>query len=148
MILTNIDNTCQNSFYEEEVRYCIKYLKDNDLKSYEKGVYDLEHGIKLNILEYSTCEESEGKWETHFKNIDVQVMIEGEEKAFYSNKSIMTEIEKDLSRDVAFYTGEEIFSMIFKEKNILVFYPEDAHKTAVAIDKPKLVKKAVFKIPL
>ncbi|MDB4505896.1 YhcH/YjgK/YiaL family protein, partial [Saprospiraceae bacterium] len=40
-------------------------------------------------------------------------------------------------------SGERIS---LKEGNILLLYPEEVHKTSIAIDQPEAVRKIVFKL--
>ena len=44
-----------------------------------------------------------------------------------------------------FLTGN-VDKLLATNKNFLIFYPEEAHMPALAVDKPSKVKKAIFKI--
>ena len=42
--------------------------------------------------------------------------------------------------------GEKNSSVILREGDFLICYPADGHRTAVEVDGPKPVKKAIFKV--
>ena len=44
--------------------------------------------------------------------------------------------------------GDKNGSVILKPGDFLVCYPSDAHRTAIAADKPEKIKKAIFKVKI
>ena len=44
--------------------------------------------------------------------------------------------------------GEKNSSVVLNNGDFLICYPADAHRTAVSIDQPKAIKKAIFKIKI
>ena len=60
------------------------------------------------------------------------------------NNTTLSE-EYDEQKDVMFLNGE-VDKLKADNKTFLIFYPEDAHMPALAVNEPKWVKKAIFKI--
>ena len=50
------------------------------------------------------------------------------------------------SDDFCAYKGNELTRIPFRKNDVLVFYPEDAHKTSLKVGESELVKKVVFKV--
>ena len=42
--------------------------------------------------------------------------------------------------------GEKKASVILQDGDFLICYPSDGHRTAVAVDGPETIKKAIFKV--
>ena len=60
------------------------------------------------------------------------------------NNTTLSE-EYDEQKDVMFLNGE-VDKLKADNKTFLIFYPEDAHMPVLAVNEPKWVKKAIFKI--
>ena len=52
-------------------------------------------------------------------------------------------IEKD---DFLELIGDKKISVLMKERDFLICYPNDAHMTAVEVENPEKIKKAIFKV--
>ena len=42
--------------------------------------------------------------------------------------------------------GEKNSSVVLKDGDFLICYPSDGHRTAVAVNGPETIKKAIFKV--
>ena len=42
--------------------------------------------------------------------------------------------------------GEKNSSVILRDGDFLICYPSDGHRTAVAVDNPEKINKAIFKV--
>ena len=42
--------------------------------------------------------------------------------------------------------GEKNASVVLREGDFLVCYPSDGHRTAVQVEEPETIKKAIFKV--
>ena len=148
MILTNLNDSQKNKTLNEKIQKCIEYVKNNDILSFETGVYEIEDGIKMNYDNYSSKEEKDGLWESHIKYLDVQVMLDGEEYIAVNNIKNMKKKSKDQKNDIIFFIGDELFKIPLKKDDILILYPEDVHMPGLKIRKSILNKKVVFKIEI
>ncbi len=101
----------------------------------------------MNIVEYETKKPEDRFWEAHKDYLDVHVNISGKEQIdlnFLGNLACgVYQPEGDFQPA----DGEKNASVVMETGDFLVCYPEDAHRTAVAVDgKPETVKKAIFKV--
>lgn len=151
MIFTNLKDELQNKSLSKKIQYCIDYTNKNidKIRCLESGVYELESNVKMHVNIYETGTEKGKILETHLKNLDVQIMIEGEEYIAFNNihnNMIVEKIEKD--NDLIIYSGKTLFNVLLKNEDVLVLYPEDVHMPGLQVNKPAAVRKLVFKIPI
>ena len=147
MIFTNLEDNLQNNSLSKKIVTCIEFAKNNNILDFANGSYFIpETDIKMNVMSYNTKTEEDGFWESHIKFIDVQVMLHGEEYIAINNiYGLESEGYKE-SDDFCAYRGDELTRILFRKNDVLVFYPEDAHKTSLKVVESKLVKKVVFKV--
>lgn len=145
MIIDNLTNAEKYISLHKDFKLVFDFLKNNDLTKLECGKHELRGSeVFFNLQEYET--KPTQKLEAHKKYIDIQVVAIGEEYMGYTNidNTIISE-EYNEEKDVMFLNGN-IDKLLATNKNFLVFYPEDAHMPALAVDEPQHVKKAIFKI--
>ncbi len=147
MIVGNIQNLVEYPFLEEQIKACFDYARENDLLTYEKGSHTID-GEKLfvNIVEYMTTAAENRIWEAHKKYLDVHLLLDGKEQIdlnFIQNMDIGEFVEKD---DFLPIHGEKNHSVVLGKGDFLICYPSDGHRTAIAVDEPQIVKKAIFKV--
>lgn len=147
MIFGNIHNLKEFPFLEEKVKECFEYAKNHNLVSYKEGSHEID-GEKLfvNIVEYTTTKPEERFWEAHKNYLDVHVMLQGTEQIdlnFIQNMDVKEFVEKD---DFLPMNGDKNSSVILREGDFLICYPSDGHRTAVAVQEPEKIKKAIFKV--
>ena len=147
MIFGNINNLEEFPFLEEQVKECFEYAKEHNLASFEKGSHEIDgERLFVNIVEYTTTAAKERFWEAHRKYLDVHVMLHGTEQIdlnFIQNLDVKEFVEKD---DFLPMDGEKNSSVVLRDGDFLICYPSDGHRTAVAVDGPETVYKAIFKI--
>lgn len=115
------------------------------------GNYKLENGIIANVMTYLTKPISMTCYESHRKYIDIQCMIYGEELMFTeATVKLGNKIknEYDEHRDTSYYDYNSGELSIFKAGEVMILYPQDAHRGAVAVDRPMKVRKIVVKVPI
>lgn len=147
MIFGNVENIEEFIFLEESVKECFAYLKDHDVASYEKGSHQIDGDrLFVNVVEYKTTTPENRFWEAHKDYLDVHVMLKGQEQIdvnFIRNMRQREYVKKD---DFLPLEGEKNGSVILREGDFLVCYPNDGHRTAVQVDVPEPIKKAIFKV--
>lgn len=147
MIFGNIQNLEEYPFLEEQIKECFAYAKEHDLASYEKGSHEIDgERLFVNVVEYTTTTASERFWEAHRQYLDLHLMLHGTEQIdlnFIENMDLKEFVEKD---DFLPMEGEKNSSVILRDGDFLICYPSDGHRTAVAVDGPETIKKAIFKI--
>ena len=147
MIFGNINNLEEFPFLEEQVKECFEYAKEHNLASFENGSHEIDgERLFVNIVEYTTTAAKERFWEAHRKYLDVHVMLHGTEQIdlnFIQNMDVKEFVEKD---DFLPMDGEKNSSVVLRDGDFLICYPSDGHRTAVAVEEPEKIKKAIFKV--
>ncbi|MDD6182522.1 MAG: YhcH/YjgK/YiaL family protein [Lachnospiraceae bacterium] len=147
MIFGNIHNLKEFPFLEEKIKECFEYAKSHNLVSYEEGSHEIDgERLFVNIVEYTTTKPEERFWEAHKNYLDVHVMLQGTEQIdlnFIQNMDVKEFVEKD---DFLPMDGDKNSSVILRDGDFLICYPSDGHRTAVAVQEPEKIKKAIFKV--
>ena len=147
MIYGNIGQMCDYGFLEERIKECFAYAKKHDLAGFEKGSHVIDgEDLFVNIVEYTTTDAESRFWEAHRQYLDVHVMLRGTEQidiGFIENMEQKEYVEKD---DFLPLEGGKSGSVILRDGDFLICYPADGHRTAVAVDGPETIKKAIFKV--
>lgn len=135
----------------EKIKLGLEFLENHDLKSMKNGKYEiLGDDVFINIQEYDSKPELDGKWEAHRKYIDIQILIKGTEKIGVGEIQDYTTTEAyDEERDVEFLTTNAPQQFItMKENDYIILYPYDVHMPQICVDRPSAIKKAVVKVSL
>ena len=147
MIYGNVSQLADYDFLNEQIKECFAYAKANNLIGYDKGSHEIDgERLFVNIAEYTTATPEERFWEAHKNYLDVHVMLRGTEQIdvnFIENMEQKKFVEQD---DFLPLNGDKSGSVILKEGDFLICYPGDGHRTAVAVNGPELIKKAIFKV--
>ena len=124
-----------------------EFLK-KDLDRLEPGKYPLvgDEAFAL-VSEYQTKEAAEARWESHRKYIDLQYLIDGEEKMglLPLNNAVSPQTYNE-EKDLLFYGENEGEYFIAGPKAFFLFLPTDVHRPGILIEEPRPVKKLVVKI--
>jgi YhcH/YjgK/YiaL family protein len=131
----------------DRIANALMYLLTTDLKSLEKGTYIVEEDeIFAQVSEYVTKPADELKWESHFKFVDIQVIIEGEEKIGFAPLERMRIIEPyNDEKDIQFLSGKGDY-LTARPGSFTMFFPHDAHQPGIATEGFSKVKKVVLKV--
>jgi len=151
MIYTNINDTTA-TLLEKNPSFVkvLDFLKDDGLKDKANGKYDIADGIFALVQSYNTLPETDGRWESHKKYIDLQFIVSGEEIVWTTNKDALTLDEDKLKENDALYYKnyyQSVTKMHLTDGDICVFFSEDAHEPCLNADGTHAIKKVVVKIP-
>lgn len=106
-------------------------------------------GMRFLSQTYETKPESEKKLEVHRKFIDIQFIVEGEEKIYFGDHAdFSVKTPYDEAKDAEFLDGDLRESAVLKRNDFAVFFPEDAHKPGCIAAGASIVKKIVVKVPV
>ena len=149
-----IKDSIKNANYynlSEHFKLGLDYLKNTDFSNVKNGKYEiLGNEVFAIVQDYTSKEEKEGKFEVHRKYIDIQFIVEGEEKIGVGKLEDFQEItEYDEKKDIVFLNKKTNYSTDFiklREKEFAIFLPTDAHMPSLAIQTPSYVKKVVVKV--
>ena len=123
------------------------YLKNTDLNPLPKGKYPIdEDNVFASVTTDSTKDFDKTNWESHRKYIDLQYVIQGEEKigVYPVSKATVTKVY-DEKRDVANYSADgKLYTAV--PDTFFIFFPSDAHRPNITPGGNKADKKIVIKI--
>lgn len=149
MIFGNVENLSEYSFLEETIKACFSYAAEHDLMAYEKGRHDISGDeFFVNIVEYTTTAPENRFWEAHKEYLDIHFMLNGEEQIDLNFLKNMTVKEYVPADDFVPMDGDKNASVVLRNGDFLVCYPNDGHRTAVAVNGPAAIKKAIFKVKI
>lgn len=128
----------------------LAHAADFDMKTAD-GRYEIDtKGAYLMVSSYQTKAADQRPFEAHQQFIDVQVVLEGQERADVAVAEKM-EIVQPYSQDndcVLLKAPDHYSSIILKPGYFAVFFPQDIHRPGCSLDKPSSIRKLVFKIPV
>lgn len=149
MIYGNLKDLEDFTFLEEGIKKCLQYAMENNLLSFEKGKHEIEGDtFFVNIVEYKTTTPENRFWEAHRDYVDIHLSLSGNEQIdvnFIENMIQKEFISKD---DFLPLEGKKKASIIMQPGDFLICYPKDGHRTAVQVEEPEQVKKAIFKVKI
>lgn len=123
------------------------FLKNHDLKKLPVGKYVIDgDNVFATVTEDETKDYDKTNWESHRKYIDLQYVIEGEEKIAVFPAAEATVIKPyDSKKDVANYSAEgKVYDAV--PGTFFIFFPVDAHRPNITPGGNKPDKKIVIKI--
>lgn len=146
MITDKIENVHMYREIPSEVKDFLKNL----ISTAEAGKVILNDNVYANVEKYLTKNVNNAKFEAHEKYIDIQVLLEGDEYIYFTDKSKLTVKEPyDNSRDIVFY-GEDVANypkIKLDGSNFVMLFPHEAHAPQVCVNNNNSeVKKVVVKI--
>lgn len=146
MIIDRLENISMYRIVPDHVVDFIKSLP----KDVANGRYELIDRDYANVEEYNTKMLAEGKFEAHNNYIDIQILLDGAEKIYYTSTSeVCVDVPYDNERDIMFYSDrlDGYDSITLNGKNFAMIFPHEAHAPQIAIDDKKIkVKKLVVKV--
>ena len=152
MIKNSLKYTKNYYNLSNKIKLALEYLEKNDLKVFDNGRYDiLGDDVYVNVQDYTSKPETQGKWEAHKKYIDIQFMIKGTERVGVGEiDNYQTTEAYDESKDLEFLAvANDNYQFInMNENDFIILYPQDVHMPQIAMNTPSYVKKAVVKISI
>lgn len=148
MIIDKLENIQMYRIVPDHIIDFVKRLK-KDIKT---GRYDLIDKDYANIEEYDTKQISDGKFEAHNNYIDIQILLEGEERIYYTSaSSVSVSTPYDSERDIKFFADniKNFDYVTLNGSKFAMIFPHEAHAPQIAInDTVSHVKKAVVKVKM
>ena len=151
MVFGNIRDLKDYSWLEEGVQNAFRYAQEHadELIGYEKGRHDIDgDNLFVNIVEYETTTPENRFWEAHREYLDLHFMLRGPEQIDINVIDNMEQKEYAPADDFLPLFGDPNSHVVLNQGDFLLCYPKDAHRTAVAVDGPTVIKKAIFKIKI
>ncbi|MDT2757632.1 YhcH/YjgK/YiaL family protein [Enterococcus asini] len=152
MLITNhkdFNKLAQIAPQMQVVRDFLIYWQQNPVDFKEKR---LSEQVLVRLLNYETASFEERSWEAHKREIDLHVILEGEERIYLAGEEALVAGEYHREDDYYLLEGNserfELLAADSKDKSshdMMVLWLDEAHKTGVS-HTSGAVKKFVFKI--
>lgn len=104
--------------------------------------------IFMNVMQFATQSPTEKKAELHEQYIDIQLLLEGEERIQFGVADSARQCEEghveedyQLCREIA-----DSQSITLQPGMFAVFMPGEPHKPGCSVGEPKAIKKVVVKV--
>ncbi|MBQ8668658.1 YhcH/YjgK/YiaL family protein [bacterium] len=146
MIIDKIENIGN---YPQIPEYIVNFIKglseDTECMRYELIDEDF-----VNVETYTTKLISDAKFETHNNYVDIQLLLDGEERIYLTSREGLNESAPyNPEKDITFYTNsiEQADFVTLDGSNFVLIYPHEAHAPQVSLSNKSMpVKKAVAKV--
>lgn len=150
MVFQNLKNHDKYDLSNERFQAAFQFLKREDLKQLEDGSYPiLGEEVFAMVQSFETALEKDRRFEAHDLYFDIQNLLVGEERIDVLDRSSCELIENPEGKDICFLEPKSAFSqMLLKAGDYLILSPEEAHRPAVAVQKPMPCRKVVVKVKL
>ncbi|AGH80060.1 mannitol dehydrogenase [Psychromonas sp. CNPT3] len=109
-----------------------------------------DEGVFVVLASVTTEPEADRKAEFHREHIDIQILLEGEERLGYSN-TLSVEDKARIPAEDDLYFVDDVENENFvnlKSGDYALFYPGQIHRPLCAIDQVVAIRKAIIKIPV
>lgn len=133
---------------QRRIHFAIQHIRSLDMSSLRVGTYPVNDFFYYSVQEYYTKDKQNCIAESHRKYVDVQWMVEGEEKILVSDISRLAQQEEyNEETDISLWRSvENMMQIVLQSGTYTVLYPENVHMGCVALYKSTRVKKIVGKI--
>jgi biofilm protein TabA len=140
------------SYFKNKERWdkSFTFLKSNDLSSLEIKRHEIDgDNAYAPVSEYLSKTEEEGKFEVHRRYIDIQYVINGEEKIglapLANRRDVITPYNDE--NDIEFLTVSDSEYHKATPDNFFIFFPSDIHKPGMRTGQDSVtIRKIVVKI--
>jgi len=147
MIFDSIENAELYYGLGEKFKKAFEFLKKSDLADLPLEIIEIEGDNVFAIPQrYLTKNETDARWESHRKFIDIQYVVFGSENIGFVLEDYLDELEPyDEEKDVEFFSGDGDYVQV-NEGEFAIFFPDDAHKPGLKVSANEEVYKIVIKI--
>lgn len=150
MIFDHIKNCERYYGLHPEMKKAFEAVKEAQRQDFSVGKYPIDgEKVFLKVQEYSSKKPEDGKFENHIKYIDIQYVIDGEEKILVADcehleRTVPYSAEKEVEFTV---TPPCVSETVLHAGEFAILYPGEAHCPGLAVDgQPKTVHKILVKI--
>ena len=149
MIYDKINNWQTYAAISDDIRLGLEYLKKM-APDVEPGVIELSPRVKAIVSEYTTKVVNENGYEAHRQYIDIQALLQGEERIACAPVERLRETKPySEENDAAFYTADlplQPSYLPLQPGYFAIFFPQDGHMPCLSVSEPQGVRKVVIKV--
>jgi biofilm protein TabA len=147
MIIDTLTNAEQYYSLHKNFKVAFEFLNSTDLAALPDETIVLTDGIKIivSINESRIAETAIKSFECHNQNIDIQVLIRGNEAMGWKPRNHCQNIVSPYSEEKDYMFFEEPADTFFslQEGQFVIFFPEDVHAPLIGEGS---IKKLVVKV--
>lgn len=147
MIFDTLENL---SLYEKAFPFLgeIREFLEKGTPDLEKGCHIVSDTLRYNAAAYTTCKEKK-LHEIHRKEVDVQIIFEGEELIKAEDRALAAEAGPyDSEGDASMVEGGALATFHLRKGHFVVFLPGEPHMPGIAVTEEAPVRKVIFKVAL
>jgi len=127
----------------------LAHARNTRFQEWADGEYAIDGAaVRALVQRYQSKAASEGRWEAHRRHIDLQMVVEGEERIGVAPLTALTVEEPfDAAKDLLWLSGTGDM-VTLRPGDFVLLWPEDGHMPGLQISGPVPVTKVVYKIAL
>jgi biofilm protein TabA len=150
MIIDSLANAASYANLSPLFAAGFEYLRQFDPNTPD-GKYEID-GKKLfaSVQRYTTAPEDQKAWEAHRVYADIQYMVAGREKIFYTPVGNLTvSVPYNDAKDVEKYANDlkgAAAGVVLSAGEFGIYLPQDGHKPGCFVDAPEPIVKVVVKV--
>ncbi len=146
MVIDKIENYGRYKNISERLAKAFEYISRTDFNVIAPGKYEVDgDAIFAIVQEYETKEEADCNLEGHFKYIDIQYVVSGEEVISVMPLTNQIPVTKNEENDYAFYDCATS-PITISAGMFTIFFQDDLHKPCMKSGSVLKVKKVVMKV--
>lgn len=130
----------------------LKFIENFNPSKIPDGWYNLDEGVRANVMTYMTSDASMTCFEAHKRYIDIQYLV-------YGSEIIVVQQTRDLvenvfapyskSKDLVLFNSFGGQTRILEPGESIILFPNDAHRGAISVSSDSTrVRKIVIKVPI
>ncbi len=129
----------------------IEFLRQAGWQGHADGTIPIDGARVYGLLQSHTTrvQPDAVRFEGHYKYIDIQYIIEGEETIFWTPTAGLTPtVPYDDTQDIWFsqVSRQGTIAVALSRGQLVVLFPEDAHAPMYCVVAPSRVRKLVIKV--
>jgi YhcH/YjgK/YiaL family protein len=148
MIFDRIDHLRQYGNLPHGIPAAVEYLLQTDFAQVVEGRHEIDGDRLVAIVQrYQTHPVAEAQWEAHRRYVDLQILLEGQERMghFLLSDAAVVETPYKADGDVIFFKGPGSL-ILMRPRDVAVFLPQDIHAPGLAVgDHGSEVRKVEVK---
>ncbi|MBR1818662.1 MAG: YhcH/YjgK/YiaL family protein [Neisseriaceae bacterium] len=147
MIYDSLDHLRDYLPLMPQLETVLSLLNQPDFADKMIGRYETNNpAVRFNIDEYETV-LSPKDFEFHRKYADVQIVLQGQEIHHIAPRDDIACVQDfDEEKDIAFFDSLPIAEYVLEKGYFCIYFPNEPHRSQLAVDERDQVKKVVFKI--
>jgi YhcH/YjgK/YiaL family protein len=152
MIYDSVENIENYSEHDNAIYRAVQFVRDFDL-SQPDGKYEIDGDNIFAILQsVRTGEANEKVFEAHRDYMDVQMVLQGEERqdvALLDSENKVVVQEYDREKDMMLFKVRGHFATIIMKPGMFIVYgPNDGHRPGCSVGEAQDIRKVCVKIKL